>query len=295
VTVALLTMSLLPIFAVTVAYIAEEWPRAQAIAVTGIYTSAGSLGGFVGRLVPGIVTDHFGWRCAFLLLAVLTFALAVGVAILLPTERHFVRSAGFFSSVRQMLRHLRSPQLVATYAVGFGVLFTFIATFTYVNFHLAAPPFNLSTTMLGSIFVVYLAGAAATPLAGRVVGRFGRRRLVLAAIAVWIGGLLLTLVPSLTAIIAGLTIIAVCGFLCQTISTSYVATTAKEGHSSAIGLYVSCYYVGGSAGGFLPGLIWNRGGWPGCIALVIAVLILMAITVSTFWSRPGDDGALRSA
>jgi MFS transporter, YNFM family, putative membrane transport protein len=278
-----------PIFAVTVAYIAEEWPRAQAIAVTGMYTSAGGFGGFLGRLIAGMVTDHFGWRRAFLLLAALTFALAVGVAILLPTERHFVRSPGFFSSARQMLRHLRSPQLVATYAVGFGVLFTFIATFTYINFHLAASPFNLSATALGSIFVVYLAGAAVTPLAGRIAGRFGRRRLVLVAIAVWIGGLLLTLVVSLPAIIAGLAIVAACGFLCQTISTSYVATTATEGHSSAIGLYVSCYYVGGSVGGVLPGLIWNSGGWPGCIALVIAVLVLMAITVSVFWSHPGDS------
>jgi YNFM family putative membrane transporter len=281
-----------PIFAVTVAYIVEEWPRAQAIAITGMYTSAGGFGGFLGRLIAGIVTDHFGWRDAFLLLAALTLALAVGVAILLPTERHFVRSQGLFSSARQMLRHLRSPQLVATYAVGFGVLFTFVATFTYVNFHLAASPFNLSATALGSIFVVYLAGAAVTPLAGRMAGRFGQRRLVLVAIAVWIGGLLLTLVMSLPAIIAGLAIVAACGFLCQTISTSYVATTATEGPSSAIGLYVSCYYIGGSVGGVLPGLIWNRGGWPGCIALVIAVLALMAITISIFWRHP-DDSAPR--
>ena len=58
-----------------------------------------------------------------------------------------------------MLAHFRNGQLLATYAVGFGVLFNFICTFTYVSFHLAAPPYNLSATWLGAIFVVYLVGS----------------------------------------------------------------------------------------------------------------------------------------
>ena len=74
-----------------------------------------------------------------------------------------------------MLRHLRNPQLVATYAVGFGTLFNFIATFTYINFVLAAPPYSFSATLLGAIFFVYLLGAAVTPMTGRFIHRFGRR------------------------------------------------------------------------------------------------------------------------
>src|SRR5205807_2918441 len=46
-----------PIFAVMVAYIAEEWPAGEAVAVTGIYTSAASFGGFFGRLITGILAD----------------------------------------------------------------------------------------------------------------------------------------------------------------------------------------------------------------------------------------------
>ena len=126
----------------TVAYIGEEWPPGEAIGVTGIYTSAASFGGFFGRLVTGILADWVGWRIAFLFLAVLTLVLALSVAALLEPERRFVRSEDLATSARQMLRHFRNPPLVATYAIGFGVLFTFIATFTYVNFYLAAPPFR---------------------------------------------------------------------------------------------------------------------------------------------------------
>jgi MFS transporter, YNFM family, putative membrane transport protein len=275
-----------PIFAVTIAYVGEEWPPVEAIGVTGIYTSAASFGGFFGRLVTGVLADWVGWRIAFLALAALTLLLALGVAALLEEERRFVRSRDLRASARQMLRHFGNPPLVATYAIGFGVLFTFIATFTYVNFYLAAPPFRLSSTALGLIFVVYLGGSAITPLTGRAVARFGRRRLVLAAIGLWIGGLLLTLVPWLPAIIAGLAITATCGFLCQSLSTSFVALAAEHGHSSAVGLYVTWYYVGGSVGGALPGLIWNRTGWPGCIAMVVTVLMLMAAIVWRFWRAP---------
>jgi predicted MFS family arabinose efflux permease len=273
-----------PIFAIVVAYIGEEWPRHEAISVTGIYTSATSFGGFFGRFITGVVADASNWRVAFLTLAILTFALALIVTLTLPREHRFVRSAGLRVAFAQMLRHCRNRRLVATYGVGFGVLFTFVATFTYVNFLLAAPPFGLSPTFLGLIFVVYLGGSVVAPLTGAGVARFGRRRLVMLAIAVWICGLLLTLVPWLPAILVGLAISATSGILCQAVSTAVVAVSAEQGHSSAVGLYVTCYYVGGSFGGVLPGLIWNTAHWPGCISMVVVVLVLMALAVWRFWA-----------
>ena len=58
-----------------------------------------------------------------------------------------MRSEGLLASGRQMLAHFRNRQLIATYAVGFGVLFNFICTFTYISFHLAAAPYNLSADL----------------------------------------------------------------------------------------------------------------------------------------------------
>ena len=69
----------------------------------------------------------------------------------------------------------RNRQLIATYAVGFCILFTQVAMFTYVTFHLAAPPFSLSTVALGWLFVVYLVGAVVTPFGGRWIDRYGHR------------------------------------------------------------------------------------------------------------------------
>src|SRR5436853_5530430 len=100
-----------------------------------------------------------------------------------------------------MLAHLRNPKLLAIYAVGFGVLFNFIATFTYLTFHLASPPFNRSPAFLGSIFVVYLLGAAASLWLGRAIAWLGRRTFVLFVILAWACGLLLSLIPWIPAIV----------------------------------------------------------------------------------------------
>jgi MFS transporter, YNFM family, putative membrane transport protein len=274
-----------PIFAVMVAYIGDEWPPAEVPAIAGLYVAGSSVGGFAGRFITGLLADAVGWRGAFLAIAALTLASAATVAWLLPRERRFVRSEGLASSLVQMVRHLGNGQLLATYAVGFGVLFNFIATFTYVSFHLAAPPYNFSASLLGAIFITYLVGTIATPWAGRAVSRFGRRNFILGMLALWAGGALLMLAPQLAAIIAGLTVCAACGMLCQAISTGSVTATAREGRSSAVGLYVTSFYTGGGAGAVLPGLVWNSGGWPAAVAMVVAMLTVMAAIVALAWER----------
>jgi YNFM family putative membrane transporter len=274
-----------PIFAVAVAYIGDEWPAAEVAGVAGIYIAGSSIGGFCGRFIPGVLGDLIGWRGAFLALAALSFLGAIVLALLLPREKHFVRSQGLGASARQMLRHLKNPQLLATYAIGFGVLFNFIAVFTYVSFHLAAPPYQFSSTLLGAIFVTYLVGTVIAPMTGWMMSRLGRRRFILAVIAAWACGVALMLAQPVAVIILGMVLCAGCGMLAQTISTGYVTAIAKEGRSSAVGLYVTAFYVGGSMGAFLPGLAWNTGGWPACVAMVLAVLAAMALIATLAYGR----------
>ncbi len=104
-------------------------------------------------------------------------------------------------------------------------------------------------------------------------------------IALWGVGIALTLAPSLPLIILGLAISAGCGLICQAISTGYVTVTANAGRSSAVGLYVTSFYVGGSFGAALGGVTWTLGGWPACVALVAAMLLVMAGIVFFAWAR----------
>src|SRR5580700_6440083 len=261
-----------PIFAVAIAYVGEEWPPKEAAAVAGVYTSGASLGGFSGRFFTGILADLLGWRTAYLILAAITLVLAGAVAVLLPREKRFVRSPGLVASARYMLQHCRNPHLLATYAIGFGTLFNFIAMFTFVSFHLGAPPYSFSATLLGAVFTVYLAGTVLTPSVGWALTRFGRRPLLLVLLAVWAVGAVLTLAAPVGWIIAGLLLCAAAGLMCQAVSTGIVTITATRGASSAVGLYVMSFYIGGSVGAALGGVAWTIGGWPACVAMVLAML-----------------------
>src|ERR1700722_18104045 len=66
------------LFATTVAYIADECPPGEATAITGLYTGAGVFGGFLSRFFTATVAAQWGWRAAFLGLAVLTLCFAIG-------------------------------------------------------------------------------------------------------------------------------------------------------------------------------------------------------------------------
>ena len=42
-------------------------------------------------------------------------------------------------------------------------------------------------------------------------------------------------------------------------------------------------YLGGSAGAFLVGLVWNAFGWGGCVAVIVATQAIMAAIVALAW------------
>ena len=273
------------IFAVTIAYVNEEWDEGVGAAMSA-YVSGTVLGGFSGRMVAALVAAWTSWRWAFAVLALLDLLCAVAMWAWMPADRHapgkVARQRG--SMGRAMLRHLRNPRLAATYAVGFCVLFTLVATFTYVNFYLAAPPFSLSTAALGLLFVVYLVGAVVTPLVGRAIDRMGHRFALTLAFSGGAAGIGLTLVPKLAVVLAGLALCCTGVFIGQSSASSYIGTVASEARAAAVGLYVMFYYVGGSAGAELPGHLWGRGGWLACVALIAGVQMATIALGAVFWA-----------
>ena len=101
----------------------------------------------------------------------------------------------------------------------------------------------------------------------------------------WAAGMLLSLIPSVPAIVLCLVLASTCGILVQASSTSFVAISAKTGTSAAVGLYVTAFYIGGTFGGWLPGLAYEAGGWPYSLALVIGMLSVMAVIVARWWKQ----------
>jgi YNFM family putative membrane transporter len=277
------------IFATTIAYITEGWPPTAVAPVMSLYVSGTALGGFCGRTVTGLLADHLGWRAAFLVLVGMTLAGAALVAWLLPFRARTpaVRGPASLAALFAPMRHhLRSPRLLITYLVGFNVLFSLVGVFTYITFYLAAPPFSLSTTALSELFAVYLVGLVATPLAGALLPRFGLRTGITGSLLLSLAGVLLTLAHLLPVVILGLALCCTGVFISQSCATSFLREAAPEAsRASAVGLYVACYYIGGTVAGVVPSLAWNLGGWAACVWLVAAVDVLSLLLARYGWRQ----------
>jgi predicted MFS family arabinose efflux permease len=277
-----------------IAYIIEESNgrigRTMAAYVTGTV-----VGGMLGRLITGLTAACIGWRWAFVVLGGVTLLGAMATWAVLPRSQHFVRHRDFGTALRAFGGHLRNPRLLATYAVGFNVLFSLVGTFTYITFYLHGKPFELSTGAQAWIFGVYALGVIITPLAGRWVDRVGYRKTLALAITCSAGGVLLTLVPVLGVVVLGLAICSSGVFVCQAAASGHVGVAAREARSSAAGLYVALYYAGGTVGAQVPGLIWKVWGWPGCVALIVLLQLVTGGMAWILWEEPEDEAGAAMA
>jgi predicted MFS family arabinose efflux permease len=271
------------VHAVSIAYIHEHWPVSRVGRTSAVYLTGNVVGGFAGRMTAGVVAAHLGWRASFVVLGVANLMCALGLALWLPHDARLPHRAKARSHHGSLAAHLRNGELLVTYMVGFCVLFTMVATFTYVTFRLAEEPFRLSSAAIGSLFAVYLIGGVITPFAGRWIDVYGHRTAIVGSMALGASGALLTLVPSLVSVMAGLALVSTGVFLSQATATSHVGTTAGHNRGLAVGLYSTFYYIGGSAGASLPALFWARGGWSACVALVVVVQMVSAAVALAFW------------
>ncbi len=282
------------IFTVTIAYIGDETAGTASSKLAATYLSGAIFGGFSGRLITGLATAALGWRLALGVVAAVTLAMAVIIMACLPREKRFRPVYGLRRAAASFPDHLTNPKLLATGAIGFGVLFCLVAVFTFINFRLAAAPYFLGPAALGAIFVVYLGGVVMSPLAARLANRFGRRRVMVCTVPVALAGLIVTLAAALPIIIFGLLLLSAAVFVQQTLATSFIGVAAKTAKSTAVGLYVTSYYAGGSMGGIAPAGLWHAYGWPGCIALVCLMQLIMLGFALRFWRRGADFGAAGS-
>jgi predicted MFS family arabinose efflux permease len=276
------------VIAVMLAYINEEWAGRGVGRAMSSYVTGTVIGGFLGRFISGVIATHWHWRATFLVLATLNFIGAVVVRAWLPLAKNFVRAEHLQQVFDHAMHHLRNPRLLANFGMGAAALFTLVGCFTYANFYLAAAPFHLNSAQLGSIFFVYLLGVVITPQSGRFLDHFGFRHTTVLYCAMMIAGLVLTLVKSLPVVIVGLAIFSSGVFVAQAAATVQTGAIAGRARSSAAGLYVAFYYVGGSAGATLTDAFWRWQGWPGCVALLGGVSLL-SLWLARISSRPLDQ------
>jgi predicted MFS family arabinose efflux permease len=272
-------------FTLTLAYLGEECSAMDAGGAFAAYITGNVASNLVGRLISAGVADHFGLAANFYFFSALNLAGAVLVYFTVRTTMPIVPVAERASKPLQIWsKHLRNPPLLASFGIGFCILFAFIGTFTYVNFVLVRDPISLGRMELGLVYLVFLPSVVTTPFAGAAVQRYGTRPTFWTALVLAGFGLPLLLQPSLLSVIVGLMLVGVGTFFAQAAATGFVGRAATADRGSASGIYLGCYFLGGLVGTAVLGQIFDRYGWSSCIAgiaIALSAAALLAISLRT--------------
>lgn len=254
------------LLAVAMAYMGDEFERKAMILAIGLYISGNSLGGISGRLISGAVASQWGWEASFLVTGSLSVVILIAFVWMLPPSRHFTpKPLRPRALVRDLAVHATNPIIFLACLVGGLNFLVFVNLYSYITYLLSAPPYGLSPAALGLLFLTYLSGTLAAGFSARVVAGRSQPLAMAAGILVLMGGTLLTLIPSLEAIIAGMLINAVGFFFTHSQAAGWVSRNATRARASATSLYLMSYYGGASIGSFYLGPFWHWGAWPGVV------------------------------
>ncbi|HET7564147.1 MAG TPA: MFS transporter, partial [Gemmatimonadaceae bacterium] len=268
-----LTFAGLP--ALAMAYLSEEMHAGSIGLAMGLYISGTGLGGMGGRLLAAALTDVASWRVALFTIGVLGVVAAVMFWRSLPPSAHFHRRALAWRTLfGSFAAHLRDARLVLLFVEGFLVMGGFVTIYNYISYRLVAPPYDLSQTLVGSIFLVYLVGTVSSTWIGDLAGRKGRDRVLLATIAIMLGGVVVTLAHPLAIVILGLAVVTFGFFGAHSVASSWVGLRAQHGRAQASALYLFFYYLGSSIAGWAGGIFWSAWGWWGVAGFVGALLVI---------------------
>ena len=258
--------------AVAVAYIGDYYSEADLGPKVGGWIAASVAGGLTGRVLSGFLAAGINWRAPFVFFGLWTLVGAAVIARRLPSGQG-IEGVRLGDVYRGMFGHFRNRRLIGSFFIGGAVFFSFIGVFTYLPYYLTAPPFRLSTALVSSVYLVYIAGVFTSLVSGRLSRRVGRRAVMAAGLAIAIVGVLGTLVHSLTLIVVSLVVLCIGMFTVQSTAPAFVNANAAGAKGAAGSLYVTFYYVGASLGSVLPGIAWQAWGWPGVAASCVTALL----------------------
>ncbi|MFW6774921.1 MFS transporter [Nocardioides sp. CPCC 205120] len=262
--------------AVAMAYLNEEVSRAWVPVAAGTYIAGNTVGGVVGRLVAGPVSEAVGWRAGLFAVAVVCAGFTVAFWRVVPTPQGFRRPTEQVSAVRRVARHLRTPALATTYLAGFCLMGAFATVFNYVGFRVSGPPFDVPVTWVSLLFAVYVFGTAASRTSGVLAHRHGAPRVVACGGAAVLVALPLLAAGDLVVVVLGLAVFTVGIFLAHPVTSALSGQLASVGRAQSTALYQLSWLAGTALVGWAAGHVYDDRGWSATL-LVVAALVLVAV------------------
>jgi len=251
-----------------ISYSSKEEKVQHAIAA---YIAATILGGFLGRFLSGLFTDLFGWRFFFVLLGLLLFL----NCYLLKGMTRDVKMKYTRPKPGEIIALLRQKEFFWLYATIFCLFFVFAAMMNFLPFELKKIAPASGEAGIGLLYLGYSMGIIVCLNSRKIIQRFGHETDAIAAgIGLFFLGLLFFMVGSYSVMFVGMFVFCAGLFTAHSLLSGFVNTLAKDTKAIANGLYICFYYMGGTLGSVLPGVVFQRYGWRMFLVQLMLMLVL---------------------
>ncbi|MFI7407325.1 MFS transporter [Streptomyces sp. NPDC049627] len=248
--------------------------------VGGTLLSGCLAGMLLSRAVGGALGEWLGWRAPYVVAGALSLAVAALLARMLPPlpPAAVPPCPPYPALLAAPLRLLRTePELRRSCLYQATAFAGFCAVWTAVALLLTGPAYGMSARAAGLLALVNAATMVCTPLAGRLVDRRGPDPVNLVCfLVVGVSAAVLAFgglggAPGLAALVVGTALLDVgmqSGMVANQVRIYGLGTDVRSRLNTA---YMTCVYLGGTAGSWLGARAYGRFGWTGVCVLVAAL------------------------
>ncbi len=265
------------------AHLAPEATRGRAV---GNVMSGLMLGIMLARPVSSFIAQIASWHAVFFMSSAAMGLLAWMLGRALPPRKP-ASTLSYQQLLASMAQLARTTPVLQRRALYQACLFAAFSLFwTTAPLLLAGPEFQLSQGGIALFALAGVAGAIASPIAGRLADKGWTRPATAFAMLAVAGAFLLTHVGAYGSPLSlGLLVVAgiVLDFGVTTnlvLGQRAIFVLGAEYRSRLNGLYMATFFAGGAIGSALGGLAFARGGWPVAswlgFALPVAALLYFA-------------------
>jgi len=246
------------------AHLSREETRGQTV---GKVVSGLLIGIMLARPLASLVADHFSWHAVYggaaLAVALLAFVLRARLPQRIPQA-----SLPYGRLIGSMWQLLRTTPLLRRRAVYHAAMFASFSLFwTVTPLVLAGPGFQLSQTGIAIFALVGVAGAVASPIAGRLADRGHTLYATAGALLLGVAGFALPLAAPGSHEVALALLVLASIVLDMGVAANLVLSQralfalGAEVRSRLNGIFFALFFAGGAIGSALGAWMFARHGW----------------------------------
>lgn len=239
------------------------------------YVAATILGGFLGRFITGLAESYSHWHHGFILISGALF-IAWGLLHLLDSDAKLHFSPPSLNTLKTIIQQ---PVFSKIYLIIFLSFFCFASVLNILPFHVSQLEQGISTLRIAMLYSGYLMGIIVALNAIRITHCCqGEAQAIFLGLSIYTLAILGLSIENTSLLFVDMFLFCGGMFLIHSVLSGYLNHLATQNKGVINGLYIACYYAGGTLGSYFPNYIYHTVGWRG---YVVFLTILVSIALFT--------------